>query len=134
MCSRGMSSSVQSSCSSKHSCSEAHIPSVVGCVTPSAFVARPSTSMCASMDAINWFRWLLPPRKCSLYVTRAICSNRASSRDDLLLAVAIVEKDARRVRQVFGESHPMYEVAIKLPELAQAVLASHDATSDAKKS
>ena len=58
---------------------------------------------------------------------QAICSNRASSRDDLRLAVAIVEKDARRVRQVFGEGHPMYEVAIKLPELARAVLASHEA-------
>ena len=58
---------------------------------------------------------------------QAICSNRASSRDDLRLAVAIVEKDARRVRQVFGESHPMYETAIKLPALARAVLASHEA-------
>ena len=58
---------------------------------------------------------------------QAICENEASSRDDLLLAVAIVEKDARRVRQVFGESHPMYETAIKLPALARAVLASHEA-------
>ena len=58
---------------------------------------------------------------------QSICENEASSRDDLLLAVAIVEKDARRVRQVFGESHPMYETAIKLPALARAVLASHEA-------
>ena len=58
---------------------------------------------------------------------QSICENEASSRDDLLLAVAIVEKDARRVRQIFGESHPMYETAIKLPALARAVLASHEA-------
>ena len=83
--SRGMSSNVQSSCSSKQSFSDARMPRVVGCRTPRMFVESRRTSIC---------------------IPRALFKDDCATLDDLREAVTTLEDTERIARRVLGGAHP----------------------------